>query len=129
MLGGSCVDFNECTIAADNNCHTNAACTNTVGSYTCACNSGYVDILGTGDPVGWQVSFFSSFKGSRSQFSAQMLTNVMTKLMTVREPQRVQILKVRTYYLQKEPIFRSLLSSGFFNLLKFLNPILRNFLI
>ena len=118
MSGGSCVDFNECTLSTDNSCHTNAACTNTVGSYTCACNSGYVDVSGTGDPAGWHVSFFRSFKGSNSQFSAQMLTNVLTKLMTVREAQLVQILKVRTYYLQKRTgQFFGPGCLGFFNLL------------
>ena len=33
-------DVDECSAGTDN-CGTNAACTNTVGSFTCACNSGY----------------------------------------------------------------------------------------
>ncbi|XP_072017121.1 uncharacterized protein [Amphiura filiformis] len=31
----------ECTLSTDINCDANAACTNTVGSFTCACNDGY----------------------------------------------------------------------------------------
>ncbi len=33
-------DDDECTLDSDN-CDANAACTNTAGSFTCACNSGY----------------------------------------------------------------------------------------
>ena len=35
-----CTDIDEC-IAGTDNCDTNATCTNTVGSFTCACNNGY----------------------------------------------------------------------------------------
>ena len=31
-------DVNECDLSY---CHTSAACTNTLGSYNCQCNSGY----------------------------------------------------------------------------------------
>jgi len=41
------LDVDECT--GTNNCDSNASCTNTVGSYTCACNSGFV---GTGVGIG-----------------------------------------------------------------------------
>ena len=33
-------DNNECTDGT-NNCHANGTCTNTDGSFTCACNTGY----------------------------------------------------------------------------------------
>ena len=34
-------DDDECLSPNDNNCDTNAACTNTQGSFSCACNPGY----------------------------------------------------------------------------------------
>jgi sulfatase modifying factor 1 len=37
----SCADVNECTNGTDD-CSANATCTNTPGSFTCACKSGYV---------------------------------------------------------------------------------------
>ena len=36
------LDFNECARASDNNCDTNAVCTNTPGNFTCVCNDGYI---------------------------------------------------------------------------------------
>ena len=39
-------DIDECEVDDLNNCHENAQCTDTVGSYTCSCNPGY-----TGDGV------------------------------------------------------------------------------
>ena len=39
-------DINECESNDSNNCDENAQCTNTEGSYTCSCNTGY-----TGDGV------------------------------------------------------------------------------
>ncbi|MFT7624235.1 MAG: cysteine-rich repeat protein, partial [Myxococcota bacterium] len=39
-------DYDECAAPADNNCNANAACTNTDGSFTCACDTGF-----TGDGV------------------------------------------------------------------------------
>lgn len=38
--GPSCVDANECT-GGTHDCDPNALCTNTVGSFTCACKGGY----------------------------------------------------------------------------------------
>ena len=35
------VDINECGSNDLNNCHENAQCTNTEGSFTCSCNPGY----------------------------------------------------------------------------------------
>ncbi|TNF36352.1 MAG: hypothetical protein EP329_05305 [Deltaproteobacteria bacterium] len=38
--GAACTDVDECTDGTDN-CDANAACTNTVGGFTCACDPGY----------------------------------------------------------------------------------------
>eukprot|EP00961_Rhodomonas_salina_P222942 3014621-Rhodomonas_salina.1 len=38
--GVTCSDVDECAAATDN-CDTNAACSNTVGSFNCTCNSGW----------------------------------------------------------------------------------------
>ena len=35
------IDINECELEADN-CHMNADCTDTIGSFECTCNSGFV---------------------------------------------------------------------------------------
>merc|ERR1711907_127093 len=35
-------DLNECANANNNDCHAQATCTNTNGSYSCACNEGFV---------------------------------------------------------------------------------------
>ena len=40
------VDLNECEGDDSSNCHENAQCTNTEGSFICSCNPGY-----TGDGV------------------------------------------------------------------------------
>ncbi|WP_044986365.1 FG-GAP-like repeat-containing protein [Sorangium cellulosum] len=37
---GTCTDVNECALGTDN-CDANAACANTTGAFTCACNAGY----------------------------------------------------------------------------------------
>ena len=35
------LDIDECTNAETNECHFNASCNNTEGSYTCRCLDGY----------------------------------------------------------------------------------------
>lgn len=43
-----CVDENECQDGYPNECHRHATCTNTHGSYTCACNDGWRDTGSSG---------------------------------------------------------------------------------
>ncbi len=50
------LDIDECLSAANNNCDTNAECTNTPGSFTCTCNQGY-----SGDGVNCTGEFFVKF--------------------------------------------------------------------
>lgn len=44
------LDIDECELQTDN-CHDDALCTNSDGSYTCTCNSGFIgdgmDCIGT----------------------------------------------------------------------------------
>lgn len=40
---GQCVNENECADGFPNDCHQNAVCTDTEGSYTCSCKDGYQD--------------------------------------------------------------------------------------
>eukprot|EP01045_Picozoa_sp_COSAG04_P002464 COSAG04_NODE_90_length_26856_cov_18.273723_20_plen_2565_part_00 len=40
LVGVLCADVDECAIGTDS-CDANAACTNTAGSFACACNGGY----------------------------------------------------------------------------------------
>nr|AAQ19025.1 ci-meta1-like protein [Herdmania curvata] len=39
--GSHCFDIDECLNVTTNDCHTNALCNNTFGSYVCSCNGGY----------------------------------------------------------------------------------------
>ena len=41
-IGSGFLDVDECASDIDN-CDTNAVCTNTHGSFTCSCRSGYVE--------------------------------------------------------------------------------------
>ena len=36
-----CIDVDECSLPEKNNCHSESTCTNTSGSFTCVCNTGY----------------------------------------------------------------------------------------
>ncbi|CAH1802350.1 unnamed protein product [Owenia fusiformis] len=37
-------DLDECSMPTNNDCHVNATCSNTIGSYTCKCKDGFNDI-------------------------------------------------------------------------------------
>ena len=37
-----CQDVDECTMGTFS-CHSNASCTNTIGSYDCECRSGFIE--------------------------------------------------------------------------------------
>ena len=54
----SFLDIDECK--QKNNCHANATCFDTEGSYYCTCNSGYV---GTGDSCRGKYSAMSAWSG------------------------------------------------------------------
>jgi Hint module/Calcium-binding EGF domain len=41
---GHCINENECAPGYPNDCHKHAFCTDTEGSYTCACKDGYHDL-------------------------------------------------------------------------------------
>ncbi len=55
-------DNNECADGT-NNCHANATCTNTDGSFTCACNTGYSGngVTCTGTQKIWFLLFMEFF--------------------------------------------------------------------
>ena len=85
-------DIDEC--AAESPCHSNGMCTNTPGSYTCACNDGY-----TGDgttctgmnisviQLTFQLLFVLQLLNSlvyHSTFLHQILMNVLRSLLVIR---------------------------------------------
>ena len=84
-LGNSCyvylcpIDINECATGADN-CDTNAACTNSPGSFICSCNQGY-----TGDGVTCMGICSLEFKQLFLYVAdyIQILTSVQLELITV----------------------------------------------
>ena len=49
---GQCLNENECADGYPNDCHKNAVCTDTEGSYTCACKDGYQDLNPSKDKPG-----------------------------------------------------------------------------
>lgn len=73
-----CTDINECLSGGGNNCSPNAACTNTVGSFTCACNAGYYGNgvtctacpSGTANPLAGQTASTACVACSAGYFAA-----------------------------------------------------------
>ena len=50
-------DVDECSDLASNNCHAMANCTDTEGSFTCSCNTGY-----SGNGVSCNSEYEQTFK-------------------------------------------------------------------
>jgi cysteine-rich repeat protein len=67
-----CTDIDECTLNTDN-CDANATCTNTPGSFTCACNMGFSGNGVTCAPVGTLSFSASRYNGSEG---ASVVVNV-----------------------------------------------------
>ena len=75
----SSIDVDECSSAA-HDCHMFATCSNTMGSYTCTCNSGYEGDGRhcTGEFVYGFVKFcFKDSKITPRCYSIYLSTNVM----------------------------------------------------
>ena len=66
-------DINECTNKTDN-CHKNADCTNTVGSFTCACKTGY---SGDGKTCTGMWIFSELFSGYTHKINTMTIRNIM----------------------------------------------------
>ena len=81
------LDIDECATGADN-CDTNAACTNSPGSFACSCNHGY-----TGDGVTCMGICSLEFKQLFLCVAdyIQILTSVQLELITVTLMLPVQI--------------------------------------
>jgi hypothetical protein len=59
----SCTDINEC-LTNNGGCSVNAACTNTPGSFSCACNCGYSGNGVTCTPASTTLGYPTAFTGS-----------------------------------------------------------------
>jgi len=82
-------DINECT--GSNNCAVGTStCTNTVGSYTCACNTGYTGSGFTCDGNDFSSFSFHFFK--KKNKIKQILMSAQDQIIVQWEHQHVQIL-------------------------------------
>ena len=72
-------DIDECATGADNDCSPDASCTNTPGSFTCACNQGYT---GEGVMCSGKISIFTHTSSNDISLT-QILMSVLLVLVTV----------------------------------------------
>ena len=98
-------DINECELDIDN-CDQHATCTNTEGSYSCACSAGWTGDGFTCEGIKnmFRVSFRSILNTSpwplnKNSFLLQISTNANLVLITVMNKQLALILKDHTHVL------------------------------